>query len=210
MTLLGLQVTPSELAVGLCPASPLKLLFHGLILSPPISAGGWRSGATPEGVGPQRAPQLCPLSPRTLGPTSTNRTERGRCILGASGAFPDALVSPEASGGATALQPLPQHLPHPLSQQSCHSWGGMQGEAGADPQSGTWGSVAAQEPTPGAISKASSCLSASNICQSLRAPCQGSSAAIPELIPRPKEMRIFQQESSERVYFSVSPLGLFH
>lgn len=105
----------------------------------------------------------------------------------------------------TCLAPEPPMLPQPTT--STPGWDA--GGAGADP----WGSVAAQEPassSPGAISKASSCLSARNICQSLRAACQGSSAAIPELIPRPTEMRIFQQESSERVYFSVSPLGLFH
>lgn len=59
MTLLRLQVTPCELAVRLCPASFLTLLFHGVRLSPPLNAGGWRSGATPEGVGVQRAPKGC-------------------------------------------------------------------------------------------------------------------------------------------------------
>lgn len=148
---------------------------------------------------------------KTLGPTSTSRTDRGRFIPGASGAFLDASASPEAAGGVTTLQPLPltPALPPEPPPPPPH-WIGMEEEAGAAPQCG---SVAAQEPTsssPGAISKTSSCLSARNICQSLRAACQGSSAAIPELIPRPTEMRIFQQESSERVYFSVSPLGLFH
>lgn len=130
MTLLGLQVSPSELAVGVCPASLLKSLFHGLILSPPIRE--WRSGATPGDVGPRRAPKSCPgcmgrnqvllhrggqlLSPRTLGPTSMNRTDRGRCIAGVSGAFPDASASPEAAGEAPALQPLP--LTHALPPEA--------------------------------------------------------------------------------------------
>lgn len=70
--------------------------------------------------------------------THIHEQHRGRCIPGASGAFPDASASPEAAAGAPALQPLSQHLPCPLSHQCCHSpapphRGGMQGEAQVTP-----------------------------------------------------------------------------
>lgn len=72
-------------------------------------------------------------SPRALGPTSTNRTDRGRCILGASGAFPDASASPEAAGGATALQPLPLTPALPRATSAATAGVGCRGRLGLTP-----------------------------------------------------------------------------
>lgn len=129
--------------MGVCPASLLELLFHGLTLSPPVSAGGWRSRAAPEG--PQRAPKLCPgctgrnqvLQHRWAAAISqdigihihkqdSKRQTHPWCLWSLSCCFS---ISRRCWCGLSISPPSPALLPEPpvLPQPSTSTLAGMQG-----------------------------------------------------------------------------------